>query len=146
MCYGQNFACSGRLCACWHLRRQKFACLKIVLSFFENFLSFFGFSMVKIQFLQKVLKKWSSFRKKNKIFFHNRGGEGRVRTLYGIFHNLFYFFLNPSLTYKRHLFFLELKMKIEWNWVWTYIVACNDSSSRWVAWHNLWSKYECIPW
>merc|ERR1712173_319505 len=69
-CCGQNFACSGRYCTCrskiWHLRRQKFACLKVVLSFFLNFLSFFGFSMVKIDFLQRVLKKWSSFRK-NKI-------------------------------------------------------------------------------
>merc|ERR1711973_374707 len=77
-CCGQNFASSGRYCAChgkiWHLRRQKFACLKVVLSFFEKFLSFFGFSMVKIHFLQKVLKKCSSFRKKSKIFFHNQGG------------------------------------------------------------------------
>ena len=53
--------------AIWHLRRQKFAGLKVVLSFFEFF--FFGFSMVKIHFLQKVLKKWSSFRKKNKKHF-----------------------------------------------------------------------------
>jgi len=30
----------------------------------SSFSSFFGFSMVKIRFLQKVLKKWSSFRKK----------------------------------------------------------------------------------
>ena len=30
--------------------------------------------MVKIHFLQKVLKKWSSFRKENKIFFSITGG------------------------------------------------------------------------
>ena len=36
----------------------------------------FGFSMVKIHFLQKVLKKWSSFRKKINFFFHNQGGRG----------------------------------------------------------------------
>ena len=35
--------------------------------------------MVKIHFLQKVLKKWSSFRKKNKNIFSitgERGGSG----------------------------------------------------------------------
>ena len=45
MCCGQNFACSGRYCVCrsktWHLRRQKFACLKVVLLFFEKFSKFF---------------------------------------------------------------------------------------------------------
>ena len=70
MCCGQNFASSCRYCMCcvkiWHLRRQKFACLKVVLSFFEKFSKFFLFSMVKVHFLQKVLKKWSSFRKKIK--------------------------------------------------------------------------------
>ena len=44
-CCGQNFACSGRYCArrgkIWLLRRQKFACLKVVLSFFEKFSKFF---------------------------------------------------------------------------------------------------------
>ena len=44
--------------------------MEVVLSFF------FGFSMVKMHFLQKVLKKWSSFRKKNIFFFHNRGEGG----------------------------------------------------------------------
>ena len=42
---GQNFVCSSRYCArcgkIWHLRRQKFACLKVVLSFFEKFSKFF---------------------------------------------------------------------------------------------------------
>ena len=32
--------------------------------------------MVKIHFLQKVLKKWSSFRKKNKKKFSITGGGG----------------------------------------------------------------------
>merc|ERR1712240_181911 len=94
---GQNFACSSRYCArrgkIWLLRRQIFACLKVVLSFLKNFLSFFGFPMVKIHFLQKVLKKWSTFRKKNKKKFSITGGGGvGVRTLYGIFHNYFLFF------------------------------------------------------
>ena len=52
----------------WNLWRQKFACHKA---------SFLRFSMVKIHFLQKVLKKWSSFRKKNKIFFSITGGGGQ---------------------------------------------------------------------
>ena len=37
---------------------------------------FFGFSMVKILFLQKVLKKWSTFRKKIKKNFITGGGSG----------------------------------------------------------------------
>ena len=45
---------------------QKFPCQKAVLIFFGFFL---GFSMVKIHFFQKVLKKWSSFRKKLLYFF-----------------------------------------------------------------------------
>ena len=55
--------------------------------------------MVKIHFLQKVLKKWSSFRKRYKKIFHNRGGG--VRTLHGIFHNFLKFFLNPSLRHQK---------------------------------------------
>ena len=42
----------------------------------SRFIIFFGFSMGKIHFLQKVLKKWSSFRKKN---FHSRGGGGQTQ-------------------------------------------------------------------
>ena len=41
----------------------KVACLKVVYNFLKKFLSFLGFSMVKIHFLQKVLKNWSSFRR-----------------------------------------------------------------------------------
>ena len=51
----------------------------IILSFF------LGFSMVKIYFFQKVLKKWSSFRKKSLIFFQFQGGS---RPKSGIFHFL----------------------------------------------------------
>ena len=48
---------------------------KICYSISSHFLKRFGeVSMVKIHFLQKVLKKWSSFRKKIKKNFHNRGG------------------------------------------------------------------------
>ena len=48
--------------------------------------------MVKIHFLQKVLKKWSSFRKKNNFFFHNRGeGSGP----YIEFSIIFFFFFEP---------------------------------------------------
>jgi hypothetical protein len=39
-------------------------------NFFSLFLSFLGFSRVKIHFFQKVLKKWSSFIKNYFIFFH----------------------------------------------------------------------------
>ena len=47
--------------------------------------------MVKIQFLQKVLKKWSSFRKKNKFFFHNQGeGSGPY-----IEFSIIFFFFEP---------------------------------------------------
>ena len=59
--------------------------------------------MVKIHFLQKVLKKWSSFRKKNKKNFSITGGG--ARTLYGIFHNFFFFFFNPSLKESKDIFF-----------------------------------------
>ena len=49
--------------------------------------------MVKIHFLQKVLKIWSSIRKKNKKKFSiTGGGGGGVHTHYGIFHNFFLFF------------------------------------------------------
>ena len=37
---------------------------EIFFTFLKIFLSFLGFSRVKIHFFQKVLKKWSSFRKK----------------------------------------------------------------------------------
>ena len=62
--------CCGKI---WHLKRQKFACLKVDLSFFEK--SYLEFSMVKINFLQKVLKKWSS-SEKNSLFFSIIGGKG----------------------------------------------------------------------
>ena len=54
--------------------------------------------MVKIHFLQKVLKKWSSFRKKNKKKFSITGGGGGGSGPYMEFSIIiFYFFLNPSL-------------------------------------------------
>merc|ERR1711867_403818 len=53
--------------------RQAYFCLDMVLSFFEIFSKFFfGFSMVKIHFLQKVLKKWSSFKKKKNFFLKEK--------------------------------------------------------------------------
>ena len=92
MCCGQNFACSSHYCACcgkiWHLRRQKFPCLKVVLLFL-------GFSMVKIHFLQKILKKWSSFRKKIKKISITGGGGGSEP--YMEFSIIFFLFFNPSL-------------------------------------------------
>ena len=66
----------------------KFACLKEVLSSF--FPSFLGFSMVKIHFLQKVLKKGSCFRNQSLYFFHFQRGGSRPKSR--IFH-----FFNPSL-------------------------------------------------
>ena len=52
-----------------------------------------GFSMVKIHFLQKVLKKWSSFRKKYNFFSITGGGEGSgPYTEFSII-----VFFNPSL-------------------------------------------------
>ena len=48
--------------------------------------------MVKIHFLQKVLKKWFSFRKNLLYFFSIIGW---VRTHHGIFHNFFKFFFEP---------------------------------------------------
>ena len=51
--------------------------------------------MVKIHFLQKVLKKWSSFRKKNfSITGGVEGGSGPYMEFSIID---FIFFLNPSL-------------------------------------------------
>ena len=49
--------------------------------------------MVKIHFLQKVLKKWSSFREKNKNFFSITGGGSGPYMEFSII----FFFLNPSL-------------------------------------------------
>ena len=63
--------------------------------FWKIFLVFFGFSMVKIHFLQKILKKWSSFRKKIKKIISITGGG--VRTLYGIFRNFFFLWTHPLL-------------------------------------------------
>ena len=52
--------------------------------------------MVKIHFLQKVLKKWSSFRKKNKKKFSITGGEGGGPGPYMEFSIIiFYFFFEP---------------------------------------------------
>ena len=55
--------------------------------------------MVKIHFLQKVLKKWSSFRKKNKKKFSiTGGGGGGGAGPYMEFPIIdFIFFLKPSL-------------------------------------------------
>ena len=70
----------------WHLRRQKFVCLKVVLSFFEFFKNLWDFNGENTLFT-KSAQKWSSFRKKILYFFHNKGGGGS-RPLYGIFNNL----------------------------------------------------------
>ena len=52
--------------------------------------------MVKIHFLQKVLKKWSSFRKKNKKIFSITGGGGGGSEPYIEFSIIFfYFFFEP---------------------------------------------------
>ena len=94
-CCGQNCtSCSRHSICCskiWHLKRQKFAFLKVDLSFFENFFKLFGIFNHENTLFKKVLKKLSSFRKKYLYFFHNRGGEGGG-TLCGIFHNFFLFF------------------------------------------------------
>ena len=51
--------------------------------------------MVKMHFLQKVIKKWSSFRKKI-FFFHNRG-EGGPDPFMEFSIIFLKFFFNPSL-------------------------------------------------
>ena len=53
--------------------------------------------MVKIHFLQKVLKKWSSFRKKILKNFHNRGGRGGSGPYMELSIIFFIFCLKPSL-------------------------------------------------
>ena len=53
--------------------------------------------MVKIHFSQKVLKKWSSFRKKLLYFFPLKGGEGGPGPFMEFSIIFFIFFLNPSL-------------------------------------------------
>ena len=72
-CCGQNFACCSHHCTChskiWHLRRQKFACPKVVLSFFQKFPKFFGIFNGENTLFTKSDKKWSSFRKKLLYFF-----------------------------------------------------------------------------
>ena len=47
----------------------------VVLSFFEKV--FFGFFNGENTLLQKVLKKWCSFRKKITLFFFKIGGGGQ---------------------------------------------------------------------
>merc|ERR1712098_28397 len=64
---------------------------KFFFTFLKIFLSFLGFSRVKIHFFQKVLKKWSSFRKKLLYIFPLLGGGGS-RPQSGNFHFLFLFF------------------------------------------------------
>ena len=51
--------------------------------------------MEKIHFLQKVLKKWSSFRKKIKKISITGGGRGSGP--YMEFSIIFFLFFNPSL-------------------------------------------------
>ena len=47
-----------------HVAAELAVCPRDFYHFFGKFSKFFfGFSMVKIHFLQNVLKKWSSFRK-----------------------------------------------------------------------------------
>ena len=58
----------------WHLRRQKFACPKVDLSFFEKFSKFFGIFNGEIPLFTKSVQKWSSFRKKSTLFFSIIGG------------------------------------------------------------------------
>ena len=83
MCGGRHFACSGQHFACsgWHFacrgwHGKKLLAQENFFTFLKIFLSFLGFSMVKIHFFQKVLKKWSSFRKKLLYFFPLLGGRG----------------------------------------------------------------------
>ena len=58
------------LCKIWHLKRQKFACLKVDLSFFEKFSKLFGpfiqtqkwaYPNVIFQFYGKNQNQWLSF-------------------------------------------------------------------------------------
>ena len=66
-----NCACHDQI---WHLRRQKFACPKVVLSFFQKFPKFFGIFNGENTLFTKSDKKWSSFRKKLLYFFHFHSG------------------------------------------------------------------------
>ena len=74
-CCGHHYACCGRHCAWRGKIWPKISLPKGSFTiFWKFFLSFLGFSMVKIHFFQKVLKKWSSFRKKLLYFFPLLGG------------------------------------------------------------------------
>ena len=73
---------------------QKFACLKVVLSFFEKFLKFFGIFNGENTLFTKSDKKCSSFRKNYFIFFHNRGGGGGSGPLME-FSRIFFIFFEP---------------------------------------------------
>ena len=53
--------------------------------------------MVKIHFLQKVLKKWPSFRKKNSLVFSIKGGRGVRSGPYMEFSIIFFIFLSLPL-------------------------------------------------
>ena len=73
--------------------------------FWKIFKVFFGFSMVKIHFLQKVLKKWSSFRKKNEKKFSITGGGGQDPIWN--FPKFIYFFLTlPQHKFSIWLFYV----------------------------------------
>ena len=70
--------------------------------------------MVKIHFLQKVLKKWSSFR---------GGYRPKVE---------FYTFLNPSLTYSRHFAIDDCQnVMFECEITFIYLWTCFDSWTQW---------------
>ena len=58
--------------------------------------------MVKIHFLQKVLKKWSSFRKKNKKKFSITGGGGGGSGPYMEFSIIDFIFFEPFPNEKQN--------------------------------------------
>ena len=103
---GQHCACCGKIWPKISLPKGSF------IIFLKFFLSFLGFSMVKIHFFQKVLKKWSSFRKKILyIFSTSRGGGQDPKWNFPLFFNFFFepfpnsLFIKNSSPYPQFYFY-----------------------------------------
>ena len=122
---------------------QKFACLKVDLSFFEKFSKLF--EIVKIHFLQKVLKNWSSFRKTSTwcpIVFNVLRWMNKVQMTINEFtdplwnfHNFFVFFW--TLPLQVHYFILQgngsiyFVYQIKYKFLILYIHSWSNPSKTW---------------
>ena len=94
--------------------------------------------MVKIHFLQKVLKKWSSFRKKNKKKFSITGGGGGGSGPYMEFSIIiFYFFFEPFPNIKKRDYLEDSCLVSK--------TGKRNSADKWLERRSTFSWYREIP-